>query len=491
MSKVKVVPNDENLQGGHNSRKRSTASLIRIQSSRLHREITQSIKRNKKLLAKAELYFTAFLSITDMISDIVMAVRYYQSNRLPYALASMICVGTNLVLQSILVFMSHPIGSQVKEQAILWSLLKPGIDAHRVASKAETEEAAAVDARSEMTGARVIEVVAESIPGTIIQAMAMFSTSGGDTSLTPVLSLSSSILTSAFISAQLSHEWDASEDQRKQEPGFYGYLPESMKRRLFALFNLLLMAAFNLIIRTASLVIISQKSVYTAFAVYGGELALFFLVKKARGDFTSWVPVSGLSSVIVSFMMRLLLKVAVDWLCCAQFRHPQEVGGIYWSFTILVTCAIGIASALAHGDSTVTIIMGVSCAVLLVAFALFLASIEREYVATFFDTRTASEYNVDRFFNATSDERKFDALAMNENLWRDIRNDVKDWLASSLPAYLEEEPPWLTDYHRSIIPEWAVDDKALLSRIRNENVEELLQERRGSVANLIGALPNA
>ena len=117
--------------------------------------------------------------------------------------------------------------------------------------------------------------------------------------------------------------------------------------------------------------------------------------------------------------------------------------------------------------------MGSSCAGLLVAYALFLASINREYATTYIYTRTASEYNVDKFLNATSDERKFDVLTVNESLWRDIRNDVKDWLAAGIPVWLEEQPPWLTDYNRSLIPEWAVDDKALLSRIRNENVEEM------------------
>jgi len=151
---------------------------------------------------------------------------------------------------------------------------------------------------------------------------------------------------------------------------------------------------------------------------------------------------------------------------------------------------IGIVAALSHGDSTLNIIMGIFCTVLLVTYALFLASIEHKYVATFFDTRTASEYNAEYFLNATSDEKKFDILAVNENLWRDIRNDVKAWLATRLPVWLEEEPPWLTDYHRSLIPEWAVDDKALLSRIRNKNVEVILENRRRSTAaKVIEALP--
>ena len=130
-------------------------------------------------------------------------------------------------------------------------------------------------------------------------------------------------------------------------------------------------------------------------------------------------------------------------------------------------------------------IMVGSCAVLLVTYALFLASIERKYVATFIDTRTASKYNIENFLNATTDERKFDILRTNENLWRDIRGDLKAWLTSRLPVWLEEEPPWLTDYLRSLIPEWAVDDKALLLRIRNKNVEEILaNRRRTSVAKL-------
>ena len=137
---------------------------------------------------------------------------------------------------------------------------------------------------------------------------------------------------------------------------------------------------------------------------------------------------------------------------------------------------IGAFAARSHGDRMLIIVMRRCCAVLLMTYALFLASIKREYVATFYDTRTASEFIVDRFFNATSDEIKFKILAANENLWRHIRYDVEAWLATSLPVWLEEEPPWLTDHNRSLIPEWAVDDKALLSRIRNENVEELLQE---------------
>ncbi len=125
--------------------------------------------------------------------------------------------------------------------------------------------------------------LATSIPGTIIQAMAIFST--GDLSATPVASLASSILTSAFISAQLSHEWDTSEKLQQLDPTFYGYLPSSLKWRGFTLLQLFLMSTFNLVIRALSFVILSQRSMSRVMIVFGGELALYLVVKILRGDF--------------------------------------------------------------------------------------------------------------------------------------------------------------------------------------------------------------
>ena len=78
-----------------------------------------------------------------------------------YALASVICLGLNLTIQSIIVLTSKPLDKQMKEQAIVWTIIKPGVDAHRVSTKIQTQEGDAVDTRSEMTGIRVLEMVTE------------------------------------------------------------------------------------------------------------------------------------------------------------------------------------------------------------------------------------------------------------------------------------------------------------------------------------------
>jgi hypothetical protein len=76
-----------------------------------------------------------------------------------YALAIAICIGLNLAIQSCSVFLTKPLEKQLKEQAIVWTLMKPGIDAYRVHTKAQTQAGDAIDARAEMTGMRVIEMV--------------------------------------------------------------------------------------------------------------------------------------------------------------------------------------------------------------------------------------------------------------------------------------------------------------------------------------------
>ena len=260
----------------------------------------------------------------------------------------------------------------------------------------------------------------------------------------------------------------ATGEKRLKEPAFYGYLPHRLTRRCFALLTIFLMSTFNLSIRALSFVVLASWGAPALLGVFGFELGLFFAVKAARDDFVHWVPIYGPKGVVASVMARLFGKVTVDWTCCLQFRHPQEVGGLFWSLSLLSTCVIGLSAALFHSDKTVTALVGGSCLGLLGSFGLFLRTIEGEYVATFYDTRTASQYTADDFRNSREDEHKFNVLTKNVKLWSGIRAEVEAWLAESLPVWEEERPPWLTEQKMSLIPKGALgesegveaDDKA-------------------------------
>ena len=138
MPTVQVHP-DTVDQAGQDDMKGVSGTLLLPTAHRRERALSKYMKRHANHLAKAELYFTAFLSVSDMLSDIAVIVSigrslssirakflltilllsqvlYYQANEVSYAMATLTCVSLNLAIQSIVVFGDHPLSSQVKEQ---------------------------------------------------------------------------------------------------------------------------------------------------------------------------------------------------------------------------------------------------------------------------------------------------------------------------------------------------------------------------------------
>ena len=100
----------------------------------------------------------------------------------------------------------------------VWSLVKPGFNAWRVASKSQKETGAIFSAMEEFTFDKSTELVAEAIPGTLIQLTAIVRTGMGATSTTAYFSFFFCIFTSSFTSALLSWDWDSSKVQRRFVP---------------------------------------------------------------------------------------------------------------------------------------------------------------------------------------------------------------------------------------------------------------------------------
>ena len=109
----------------------------------------------------------------------------------------------------------------LREVLFVVLLVKPGIDAYRVVSKVKQRPGTVITPHNELVYIRGVELLLESIPGAVIQATAIV---GGQTSTIAVLSLTSSIVTAAFISASISVEKDVDSKCRRESPDFYGLL---------------------------------------------------------------------------------------------------------------------------------------------------------------------------------------------------------------------------------------------------------------------------
>ena len=84
--------------------------------------------------------------------------------------------------------------------------MKPGFDARAVISGKEMDEHHVFDAKMEMVLTKGIEMVCESIPGCILQLYAILKS--GDRSRRAVVSVAVSALTTGFISASISFDYD-------------------------------------------------------------------------------------------------------------------------------------------------------------------------------------------------------------------------------------------------------------------------------------------
>ena len=77
----------------------------------------------------------------------------------------------------------------------------------------------------------------------------------------------------------------------------------------------------------------SGKSMLVYFV--GGEILLFLGWKLLRGDFLYWVQVEGVFGVLLSFIVRVAVKIIVDFTGCLLLRHPYELGGAVFSAGVL------------------------------------------------------------------------------------------------------------------------------------------------------------
>ncbi|GMI18588.1 hypothetical protein TrLO_g8969 [Triparma laevis f. longispina] len=424
-----------------------------------------------------------------------MVMKFTLQGRSNFALATAACIGLNIGLQSLFAFMNNmkkPVAIQLREQLIVWTLVKPGVDAYRyrMALKKRGEQGV-MDIQVEMMTTRVVEMVTEAGPGTVIQLAAVIS-SASDPAAN--LALLSSITTAAFMSCMMSYDWDTGKRKREEDAKFYGYMGDSAKGKIKVTLLLFFFSCFNLGVRSLSLVLLSMHGAVMATSVFVSEMALFFAVKAIRQDFQYWLPVYGVTGFVASFFGRLLTKLATDWAATVQFRHPNEVGGSYFLFSIFLTVLMGLVSAFFYDhseaeksspegcsweESTMIRTMCFSCLGLLLSLTFLLLTIKRSYICTFTNPQTGKSYVQEKFFNDELDRYKVLIFANNENNWvPQIGSEVKIWLNENLGKWVEEKQSWFDAHYKSTIPDWIVEDEELLKEIRDDDVKVIIDKQR-------------
>jgi hypothetical protein len=169
------------------------------------------------------------ISILDLVSDIVIIVEYIGSGRMEFAFLLIGMVGCNLLFQLFIVWLQSEGLKEDKwkvrivETVGTLLFLKPGFDAWKVAGGEEQRPGAAFGPLQEMSFSKAAEMVFESIPGLIIQCVAIIGAERR--SKTAIASLLLSGMSTGLTATTVFYDIDADPGMRKRNPKWCGVIP--------------------------------------------------------------------------------------------------------------------------------------------------------------------------------------------------------------------------------------------------------------------------
>jgi len=433
----------------------------------------------------------AVLSTVDAVTDIYVISTYYEEEELVgQANALLAMLLGNLFVQLVLVYTQYNRKSWLvigKEVLITISFLRPAVDAYRVSTNHDDKEVS-VDQLSEMLINNGIELSCENIPGCVLQLYVWLLTpeKAGTYAL---VSIGISCLTTGFTSAKIAFDMDVDVPHRRNQPKFYGYIPNdnSLRGRCFILMTMM-SSLHNLSRSLGCATLLAFSDAEMAILFIGGEIGLYVIFKILRQDFHYWAPGAPL---IASALSRIGLKVVVDFTGCIHFRHPYEMGGLGFTISMIWAQAFPFV-ALQYFDGEMKDIMTGVLAVSFIAWLMlniiFFCTIDLSYLSTFFGTKTASKYTCELFMTSKNDDQKFRAVFKNRIEYTEsIHGEVKEWVAENIDQWRSDQPDWfkIAMIPDELLPKDVLEAEGGARRRRSSvSLREIVGLREGSVGRV-------
>jgi hypothetical protein len=192
------------------------------------------------------------------------------------------------------------------------------------------------------------------------------------------------------------------------------------------------------------------------------DLGLYLFIKVARGDFHYWVGLdNGKLELLSSILARVLVKIVTDFTSIVQFRHPFEVGGMYWAFSFVLTMgSLPVATVIFeynNGDKKVlalarTLFNWVFPTTLFF-LVLFFKNIDKHYIGTFFSLQRGKDMTMKCFRESSEDSAKAHySFAVSKKHWHTIEEEVRGWVEANWSKWEEEQPKWFDANMKSKVP---------------------------------------
>lgn len=162
----------------------------------------------------------------------------------------------------------------------------------------------------------------------------------------------------------------------------------------------------HVLLQAGSCALLARMSVNWLWYYIGVDMGLFFLFKIIRRDFFYFPRAQGLLRLVGSVLVRVVTKTMVNFTLMVQVRHPQEVGGLPFTASVLFSFAGSFVSAYLYtgyesdeddipkrDDDTLWMALGSLYAIWFASLVAFMSVVDRKYLHTFINLQTKSSFN--------------------------------------------------------------------------------------------------
>jgi hypothetical protein len=282
---------------------------------------------------KLRLGIGALISMADMASDIVQMISLFLAGQSALAYALLGLIFANLAFQLLITWLqtSHRGWRVIAWEVVLvLLLLKPGVDAIRVAGGDEHTPGAPLDPLSEMVFGKVGEVLFEALPSLLL--LAFFLLNGGEVTTAAVVSIALSCLSTSFTMSMMAFELDTSAQKRKAEPAFFGYIVDSSAGQARTFVFLFVYHSAHTLGKVFATAMLARAS-WLWLVIYSVvDHISFQLYKLARNDHAYWIPGFGAPLSVVA---RFGNKALADFTgphgprcCCHRLSTPPSTAAL-------------------------------------------------------------------------------------------------------------------------------------------------------------------
>jgi hypothetical protein len=442
----------------------------------------------------------AVLSTVDLVSDVIVTYRFLITPALVgYGHMNVTLIGLTMGTQVVLAYAQHSskLSLFLKESAIVLLGLKPAWDAYLIGTGAEKKEHSKFDPFMEMSFCKCIETIFEAIPASILQMYVILSSGNFDN--IAIASILVSAATTAFTSTMLTFDWDTSPTKRAQgnkNVKFYGFVPDGAAARVTCFASMFSFTFAHTLARAFSCALLAAVNKRWLMCWLTGDMLVYFLYKFARGDLRYGTNASDGLSATFSTIARFGEKVLVDNTALMQVRHPGQIGGLFWTASLImsqISCFVcGWLYLMNYknkegeketklSENVVWGSIGLLFALFVVGWIVFLLVMNREFLDTFFSTDTYASYLKKWFAGIpdSDDEMKSTIFSKHPSHRKKMEGEIKAWTLANWERWDKEKPKFFTDAWIDSVPNDCIPFKFCVQYKKTKGRRE---KRRASVS---------